>query len=311
MRLDWDEHWTRLWRHQPALWVLTAALAVLGAAAVWASVRGAQQQAAWMYDAFLRAQAANEPPDTRVFAALSGWQSLSVLLGLVMLALDVLVYWTVGLAFEHPERPLPWYAPWRRAWVPWLRALLAHVLRSLALGLAAAVLFLPLTLVLVLAVFVCSPVPVVLALWVLSVWLVWWLLPWWVNWIVAAVLEHPAGPPEVWRRYWGVMKTYRDDFRPLAGMHLALLVFVMGPAQALAVYPWLAMVVRGDPWARPPEVPPWVWVAAPLLGALGWGALAYVKVGWASAYGWASRAWRANIQRLAAARRASTEVSHE
>ncbi len=308
--MDWKTRWRQLWRHQPTLWALTAALAVMQVLNGGLSLFLGRTHLTTLQRFMRAASAARGPGAFPIFAPRSA--SAQVLLSLVSVlsgVLMVLIVWTVRLAFEHPERPLPWRAVWRRFWIPLLRALIAYAAQSVLLILLFMVVGVPLVILVNLAAFLCSPVPVLILAAAVGLGLMWWLLPWWMNFLIAAVVEHPASPVEVWQRYWGVMRTYGARFRSLATWQMLFFVVLAAPLAALSSYPWLRTVTTLDPLAVRPEVPLWVWPLLAVLGVLTAVGGAYLLVGWASAYLDASRAWQARARRLAAALHASEEVS--
>ncbi len=282
--MDWLDRWVILGRRQPALWVLVA-LAGLGQVVNgWAQLEQFQAGIRWLL------KVRNLPPGSHAGtwttpATSPLWGMLQTGSTLLLFMIMALIFWTVRLAFEQPETPLPWFAPWRRFWIPTLRLGVAG-LAFAVVGLMASVVLIPLALVVVIVVGVAGlycglDMFLLFLVGALALWLA---LPWIMPWFVAAVVEHPSGPPEVWERFWKVVRFCRQGFGFLAGWTVVAAVVSWVPHLVLTTVVLSDVFRRFQVSITTFTMPAWFWVVQIVAAGAGGAMGAYFLIGWATAY---------------------------
>ncbi len=269
--MTWQADWQRLWRGSawPRVW--TAMMALLAMARSALGLYQTQALFAW---------ARGHGP----------WSAASQVLGrfvggtqLAQWALAGLTAAALAWLYARMARQDPHLAPrWPGGGRGWLVALLrlvaAWVVFAVVLWMGVALAALPLALG-ALILLSCGLWP--LLVFALALWAVWWLMPWVINFFLAAVLEHPALPVTVVKRWWAITRAWAAEvFRPLASYSLLWILIWALPRM-------VGSLVYLNLWRTPgstPALPWWGWLVG--VGSAGMAAagLAYVHLGWALAY---------------------------
>ncbi len=275
--MSWQDAWQTLWRGSawPRIWAATMALLAMARSAL--GLYQAQVLFAWARGHGPRGFA------SQALGRLVGGTQLAqwVLAGLTAAALAWLY---ARLARQDPHLARRWPAGGRGWLVAFLRLVAAWVAFSVALWLGAAFVVPPLALG-SLVLMSCGLWPFLV--FALALWAVWWLMPWGVNFFLAAVLEHPASPATVVKRWWAITRAWAEDvFRPLASYSL-LWILIWALPRVIGGLLYLDLV-RAP--AATQTLPWWWWPVGVGTAGMAAAGLAYVHLGWALAYLAARRA---------------------
>ncbi len=308
--MPWPKRWWIFLSHQPLFWGALLGRGLLVAGNTWALLRLIPATVHWWLSLLtwwrlsVHAVPHAMPPSLGALPFAFSWESL-VSTGVTLLTMGLVggLYWLVRVAWEHPAQPLSWRDVGRDAlWAP-VRLLLAFLVLNALLSAVA----LPLVgggawLFLVWLGPSKLSLPGLLGAAVVLLLVLTVLIALTRPWLAAAVLEHPAWPPQIWQRYWAVWRRFWwGRWLPLALGHMLLLALFVWPAMGLAWQPalrrlWLYLSALKGPWTGVPRLglAPMVGlsVARPgsilALNLLGYSGLLALEVGWATAY-WDAR----------------------